>query len=381
MKIVDVRAHLLSAPLEQPFRTWSSREAHVRDSVVVEVTTDEGIVGWGECVCHGTQRGDTAQAFINRVFHPLLVGRDPFDVEVIWEDLYNASRPYGGGAAVNALSGVDIALWDVIGRATGKPIHKLIGGAFRSRVRAYATGFYRTRGATYPQASVDEAVDHVQNGFTAFKVKTGYGIVEDLTLLESVREAVGDEIAISIDANCAYDSRAAARFLRQAEGLSLHFAEELMRPDDLEGYQRLRGLTGTFITAGENLFSKFDFARWIEAQALDIYQPDVCSAGGFTEVKKIAAIAQAHHAWIVPHVWGTGLGQAAALHLLASLPGPSSSPCDNGFPQFELDRSEHPYRDELIGSTIGMEEGFVMVPDGPGLGVEVDRSVLEHFAA
>ncbi len=377
--IASVQVYVLTSDLEQPFRIWGG-PATRRDSVVVRIETADGAVGWGECVCHGTQRGDTAKAFIEGVYRPLLIGRSPFEIDVLWELMYNTTRPYGGGAAVHALSGVDVALWDLQGRILGRPVHELLGGAHRSELIPYATGFYRVEGRTYPEAAVEEARRHVVDGFTSFKVKIGYGIADDLAVISAIRDAVGPDVLIAVDANCAYDAPTARRLLLEMEPLKVHFFEEPLKADDIEGYKTLRGTTGTFIATGENLFGKFDFARWISEGAVDIYQPDVCSAGGPTELRKIAAIAQAHNATVIPHVWGTGIGLAAAIQVTATLPPTARAFQFTGQPTLELDRSAHPFRESIIGDTIRLEDGVVKVPTGPGLGIDVDTDVVAEYA-
>lgn len=377
MKIVDVVPHPLSVPLEEPFSFSQGRVTH-RSAMVVEVVTDEGVVGWGESLCHGLQPPEIAASFIEYCFKPMLIGRDPFDVEVLWEEMYNRARPFGGGAAVNAISGVDIALWDVIGRTLDQPVHKLLGGSFRSDLVPYATGFYRREGENHLEAGVEEAGRRMSEGFRALKLKVGFGIEEDIEYVRAVRDAVGPEVRIMMDANCAYDVPAARRILLECRDARVHFFEEPLAPEDLEGYRSLRNLTATYLAAGENLFGKIGYRRWVSEGALDILQPDLCSSGGFTECKKIAALAQAWMTTLVPHVWGTGIGLAASLQFLAALPhNPLSSNPEE--PMLEYDRSSHPFREDLIGGAINMTNGRVPVPQGPGIGVDIDREVLERY--
>lgn len=377
MKIVDVIAHVLSTPLEEPF-AFSQGWVDKRSAMIVEVATDEGVTGWGESLCHGLQPPEIAASFVEYCFKPMLLGRDPFDVEVLWEEMYNRTRPFGGGAAVNAISGVDVALWDVMGRYLHQPVHRLLGGAFRSELTPYATGFYRLRGKKYPEAGAEEARRHLSEGFSAIKLKVGFGVEADIGYVHAVREAVGPEARIMMDANCAYDAPAARRVLLGCEDARIHFFEEPLAPEDLEGYRHLRGLTATYLAAGENLFGKTGFRRWISEGALDILQPDLVSSGGFTECKKIAAMAQAWNTTVVPHVWGTGVGLAASLQFIATLP-PASLSLNPGEPMLEYDRSSHPFREDLIGGAIRMMEGRVAVPQGPGIGVDVNRDVLDRY--
>jgi len=377
MKITDVIPYVLSTPLEEPFafsQGWVGR----RSAMVVEVKTDEGISGWGESLCHGLQPPEIAASFVESCFKPMLIGRDPFDVEVLWEETFNRTRPFGGGAAVNAISGVDVALWDVIGRSMDRPIHKLLGGAFRSELVPYATGFYRREGEGHVEAGVEEATRHLLEGFSAMKLKVGFGVETDIQYVHAVRDAVGPDARIMMDANCAYDAPAARRILLECEDARVHFFEEPLAPEDLEGYKSLRNLTDTYLAAGENLFGKAGYRRWISEGALDILQPDLCSSGGFTECKKIVAMAQAWNTSVVPHVWGSGVGLAASLQLIATLP-PTPLSLNPEEPMLEYDTSSHPFREDLIYGAISMRDGMVAVPQGPGIGVEVDRGVLERY--
>lgn len=379
--IESVQVHVISVPLAEPF-AFSQGWAERRSSVLVEVRTRDGVTGWGECLCHGQQPPQVAAAILEHALVPHVLGRDAFDVEVLWEELYNRTRPYGqGGAVINALSGLDIALWDVLGRVLGQPVHKLLGGAFRTRVEPYVTGFYRRRGASYPDDGVREAEAHVAAGFRALKLKTGFGVDDDLACVRAVRRAVGPEIRLMIDANCAYPASVARRILLELAPERLHFFEEPLAPEDLDGYRSLRGLTATAIAGGENILGKHAARPWIAGGVLDLFQPDLCACGGFTEAKKISALCQAWHLPIVPHVWGSGVCLAASLQFIATLPPTplSAHPIE---PLLEYDRSDHPFRTALVrGAIQRAADGFVPIPTGPGLGIEVDRSVIERYRA
>ncbi len=378
MKIIDVIPHVISTPLEEPF-SFSQGWVEKRSSMIVEIVTDEGIIGWGESLCHGLQPPEIAASFVEFCFKPMLLGRDPFDVEVLWEQMYNRTRPFGQyGAAVNAISGVDIALWDIMGRALNKPIHKLLGGAFRTEVTPYATGFYRKKGQVYPEAGVEEAKQHISRGFKALKLKTGFGVDSDIEYVYAIREAVGDDVMIMMDANCAYNVPSARRILIETEGANVHFFEEALAPEDIEGYRQLKNLTSTYVAAGENIFGKTGYRNWISTNALDILQPDLMSSGGFTECKKIAAMAQAYNTMLIPHVWGSGIGLAASLQFIASLPATpmSLNPIE---PMLEYDQSAHPFREDLIYNAISMVNGKVSIPQQAGIGIEVNRDVLKEY--
>jgi D-galactarolactone cycloisomerase len=378
LKIAKVIPYILSSPLDEPF-SFSQGWVKNRSSMIVEIVTDEGISGWGESLCHGLQPPEIAASFVEYCYKNILIGRDPFDVEVLWEEMYNRARPFGqSGAAVNAISGIDIALWDVIGRCLNKPIHKLIGGAFRREITPYATGFYRIEGQKYPEAAVEEAKRHIANGFRAIKLKTGFGVESDLEYIFAIREAVGNGITIMMDANCAYNLPAARRILLESEAAKIHFFEEPLAPEDIEGYRALKNLTATYIAAGENIFGKIGYRQWIASGALDMLQPDLMSSGGFTECKKIAAMAQAYNTMLVPHVWGSGVGLAASLQFIASLP-PTPLSLNPIHPMLEYDQSSHPFRGELIHNAISLKDGKVTIPQNPGIGVEINRDVLQAY--
>lgn len=378
MRIVDIKTHALSTPLDVPFAFsmgWVSR----RSTMIVELITDADITGWGESLCHGLQPPDIAASIVHSALKPLLLGQDPQDVDVLWERMYNLTRPFGQkGAVPNAISAVDIALWDCLGRAAGKPIYKLLGGAYRTQVQPYATGFYRRAGVSYPADAIEEARRHMANGFRAMKLKIGFGVEEDIAYVRAVRDAIGPGPLLMVDANHAYNVGAARRILKAIEPARIHWFEEPISPEDIAGYKELKNLTDIYLAAGENEFTKFGFRDWISQRAVDILQPDLCSAGGFTECRKISALAQAWHMPVVPHVWASGIGLAASLQFIATLP-PAPLALHPIEPMLEYDQSAHPFRQDLIFGAIQMQDGMVRVPDGPGLGIEVDRTVLERY--
>jgi D-galactarolactone cycloisomerase len=378
MKIVDVKTHVLSTPLEEPF-SFSMGWVTKRSTMIVEVLTDDGVTGWGESLCHGLQPPQIAQTIVEVALKPILIGQDPADVDVLWERMYNLTRPYGQkGAVPNAISAVDIALWDCLGRAAGKPVYKLLGGAYRTRVQPYATGFYRVEGKSYPADAVAEAKRHMAKGFTAMKLKTGFGVEEDIEYILGVREGIGKGPKLMIDANHAYNVGAARRILKAIEPADIHWFEEPISPEDIDGYRELKTLTNIYLAAGENEFTKIGFREWIARRAVDILQPDLCSAGGFTECRKISALAQAWHMPIVPHVWASGIGLAASLQYLATIP-PAPLALKPIEPMLEYDQSSHPFRQDLIHAAITMKDGMVEIPQGPGIGVEINREIIEKY--
>jgi D-galactarolactone cycloisomerase len=381
MKIRDVRTHVLSAPLDRPFYSALSGRVTRRASLVVEAVTDEGLSGFGEALCHGRQPPELAQSVAEHSLRELVLGRDPFDAGVLWEEMYNRTKDFGmKGAVIGAISAVDIALWDLMGKAVGKPVHKLLGGAFRTGVQPYATGFYRIDGERYPDALIEEALSYVERGFTAFKVKIGFGVEDDLDTVSAIRGAVGPGVRIMVDANHAYNAAVARRLLRALEEHDVFWLEEPISPEDVDGYAELRAMGSSLLIAGgENEFTRHGFWPWIKRRALDVLQPDIAAAGGFTGLRHILDLALASGLLVNPHVWGTAIGLAASLQFLAVIP---PSPISRGSfePMLEYDQSVHPFRHELVGDPPTMTHGLVAVPERPGLGIEVNRSVLERFS-
>ncbi len=375
-RIKKVTCHAVAAPVERPFTSSRGWLYKTRGSCIVEIEVDDGTVGWGEC--YGPSA--VAKAYIETQFAPRIIGRDVFDVEVIWEDLYNRIKDYGGkGMAAAALSGIDIALWDLVGKSCGKPIHKLIGGAFRSEVTCYATGLYFIDMDRLIEEAVEEAQGYVAEGFTAVKMKIGLGDPKlDIRRVAAVREAVGSDIRLMVDANHCMTVPQAIRIGRELEQLDIEWFEEPISPEDVDGYVEVTRALDMAVAGGENEMTRWGFRDLVVRKAMDIIQPDVCAAGGISECRKIATLASAHGVECVPHAWGSVIGVAATLHFLAALPDqpPSFRPMP---PMFEFEQCENPFRDLLAKEPIVQVRGKVQIPTGAGLGIEIERSVLERY--
>lgn len=374
--IKKVTCHVVSAPVERPFTSSRGWLYKTRGSCIVEIETTDGIVGWGEC--YGPSQ--VARAYIDSQYGPRIIGRDPFDVEVIWEDLYNRIKDYGSkGMAISALSGIDIALWDIIGKVCGKPIHKLIGGAHRTEVSAYATGLYFIDMDRLIEEALEEARGYVEEGFTAIKMKIGLGSPKlDIERVAAVRKAIGDDIRLMVDANHCFTVPQAIRLGRELEQLNVEWFEEPISPEDLDGYVEVSRALDMAVAGGENEFTRWGFRDIVSRKAMDIIQPDVCAAGGISECRKIATLAAAHGVECVPHAWGSAIGLAATLHFIAALPDqpPSFRPMP---PLLEFEQCENPFRDHLSTEPIIQHKGIVQVPKGAGLGIEVRREILDQY--
>jgi D-galactarolactone cycloisomerase len=376
MKVTAVTCHLLQSKVERPFTSARGWLYTTRSSCIVEVATDEGVTGWGECY------GPAAvnKALIETQYAPRVIGRDPFDVEVVWEDLYNRIKDYGAsGFSLTALSGIDIALWDVIGRAVGKPIHKLIGGAHRKELVAYATGLYFTDMDRLVEEAVEEAQGYAAQGFRAIKMKIGLGDPAlDLRRVKAVREAIGPGVGLAVDANHCFTVPQAIRLGRMMEPLDLLWFEEPISPEDHDGYVEVTRALDMAVAGGENDFSRWGFRDIVAKKAMDIVQPDVCAAGGISECRKIAALASAFGVECVPHAWGSAIGLAATIQWLAALP--DMPPAFRSIPpMLEFEQTPNPLRDDLAKEPIRQVNGIVRAPDGTGLGIEIDREVLARW--
>ena len=381
MKITDIRVYPLSTPLEQPF-AFSQGWVRRRSATIVEVMTDAGISGWGEAFAQGLEPPQIGATVIEAALKPLLVGADPLDREVLWHRMYHTTRDYGRkGTVVAGISAIDIALWDIAGKAYGVPIYQLLGGAFRNKVEAYATGFYRIARADESPRLAEEALAHYEAGFRAMKVKLGYGLEADEAVMKAVVRAVeGRGVTLMVDTNHAYGVGDAVRLGKALEPYGLRWYEEPVAPEHVAGYREVRSRCSIPIAGGENEHTVYGFRDLLGAGAVDIAQPDIGSAGGFTACRHIMALAQAHGVKVNPHVWGSAIAQAASLQWIAAVPVAHHSVFAEE-PIFEYDRSSHPFRQELITEPVMQHEGWVEIPQGPGLGVEVVRSVLERFAA
>lgn len=373
MKIVGVETHLLEAPLDVMFESASMR-FDKRSHLLVEIICEDGTIGWGECL--GPARPNAA---IIAAYTPWLIGRDPLETEKIWAVLYNALRDQGQrGLAITALSGIDIALWDIKGQHFGVSVATLLGGRFRESVRAYATGAFKRAGVDRVEDNAAEVAAYRAAGFHAAKIKIGFDVEEDLRVIRAVREAVGGAMRLMVDANHGYDTLEAVRFGRRAAEFDIDWLEEPVIPEQIDAYRAVRAGQPIAVAGGETWHSRFGMREPIETRAVDIIQPDLCGVGGFTEARRIADMAALAGVRLVPHVWGTAVHIAAALQFMAALvPDPvRARPIE---PILEFDRTPNPFRQAVLNKPIEHEAGIVAIPNGPGLGIAIDRAALAAF--
>jgi D-galactarolactone cycloisomerase len=383
-RVVAVHAHYLRAELDQPFG-WSVYTTPIRQALLVEVRTDDGIIGWGESGSGTLSRAGAV--FVEDVLAPLAIGMDPFDLDAIWQKVDSTLDRAGwtGDFGMQCWSGLEVALWDVMGKTVGRPVSQLLGGRIRDRIMAYATGLYYVPTASDPsRARQEEARGYVERGYRAMKMKIG-GLTpgEDIQEVAAIRKTIGDNVLLMADANGAYDSRTAIQVGRGLQALGLAWFEEPVRRGDIDGYLDVRRVLQLPITGGEHLGSLDSFREYASRRVVDVLQPDVANCGGLGGARRIAALAQAFHVRVYPHVWGTPVAVAAGLHFAATLPSvpPTVTPTPLAQePLFEFDSTPHPIRDAMLTDALRPRGGWLTIPDGPGLGVEVDRAVLERFA-
>jgi L-alanine-DL-glutamate epimerase-like enolase superfamily enzyme len=372
---------MLSYPCDRPIAS-SGGVLPARPALIVEVVTDEGVVGIGEA-------GVGSKSLIEGELKPFLIGQDPLQIEWIWQSLFHRfGRAGRRGLVLNALGGIDVALWDILGKVAGRPVYQLLG-AYQNRLPAYASaGFYQEgKGIAELQAEVTAAA---RDGFRAFKMKVGRvpRIVrgtpahwpgadelvvsedEDVARVAAVREALGPDGALMIDANCSWTPDQAMRFADAVGRYNIFWIEEPVEMADHVGSAAVAAATSIPIAGYETEVGLAGFSRLIAARAVDIAQPDVAWSGGISECRRIAALAQAHHLAFAPHAFSSSVLLAASLHLAASLPNCTL---------IEIDRNPNPLRDQLLRQPIVVRDGMVHVPDGPGLGIELVPDVIEKY--
>ena len=385
MKITRVSSHVLSYQLPERLG-YSQQYYDQRTAHLVEVETDEGVTGWGECFGPGNVALGN-KAIVENVIQPMVLGMDPVDRDVIWHKVYNLLRDHGQkGMPMQSLSGVDIALWDIAGKITGQPIANLIGGRHRDELAVYGYGMMlRPESADSLVARFkDEAAELRDMGFVAMKMKVGLGPKDDVRLAEAVRRGAGDTFDFMVDANHCYTTADAFYVGRALEDLNAYWFEEPVAPEDHVGYAELRAGLKVNISGGEAEFGRWGWRALLEARAVDIAQPEVCALGGISEYLRVLALAHAHHTPVVNHVWGSAIAVATNLQLLAAMP-----PLPGGLfprePWLEFDTTDNKFRDNLLTEPLNIQQqvkksgGHVAVPRGAGLGVEPDRDFIDHY--
>jgi galactonate dehydratase len=337
--------------------------------VLVEIRSADGLVGYGECLARFGARAYAL--FINEVLAPKLVGQSAFDIRRLWQQMRASLSGRAGGMLVESIAGVDIALWDLVGKALGQPVHRLLGGIGRPRVDGYGSSINWAG----PQQMREQTQAVLAMGFKAIKVKLGQPVARAIEAATVVREAAGPHIKLAADANWAYSVDEAVRVGQALHALDYWFFEEPIQPEDMAGYRHLRDKLPVMLAAGESDYTVEHAAQWVQHRLVGLIQPDVARAGGISETRDIAALAQAFHVGYAPHVgWSGAVCVAASLQLAAAMPA---------FASFECMFIGNPLRDDLctlpVGNAASLVDGQLAVPQGPGLGVEINWDAVRRY--
>jgi L-alanine-DL-glutamate epimerase-like enolase superfamily enzyme len=385
MKIKDIRTVALSYPCDPPYGSAGGMQAR-RGALLVEIETDGGVTGIGEA---GLGGGATA-AVIERDLKPLLLGEDPLLIEGLWQKMFARTRQYGRrGVVMHAISGIDIALWDLAGKVARLPVYRLLG-ASRDRVEAYASGGFYSEGKDI-DALAGEAEGYRARGFRGMKMKIGRNpstgsplrhlvahadvcVVEpeeDIARVAAVRRALGPKAKLMADVNCAWSPAFAIEMGRALEPYNLYWLEEPVATDDIDGSAQVAAALATPVAGYETETGLYGFRELIARGAVDIVQPDIAWTGGFSEGRRIAAFAQAHHRMVAPHAFAGAVLLVASLHYAAAIPNALA---------LEWDQNPNGLRDELLKEPLTLEpDGTVKLPERPGLGIELDRGAIERY--
>jgi D-galactarolactone cycloisomerase len=375
MVIKTVKTYLLEHQLDEPFG-FSQWYYAKRNALLVEVTTDTGVSGWGEC--YGPAA--VTQSAIETFYAPLLVGWSALQNEAAWQHCWRASFDFARkGIMMGAMSGLDMALFDLKGKLLGVSASELMGGRLRDTVPCYATGmYYKDIGEDALLESIlDEASGYVEQGFAALKIKVGKNLPFDKRLIRDLRQRF-PEVRLMADSNHAFDLPEALEIGRVLDECHYSWFEEPVSPQHPEQFRQLSDKLDVPIATGECEQTRWGFETLLAAGGVDIIQPDLAYCGGPTEAMKIRAIASAKGVNVIPHAWGTMLNLATALHFAATTyrePGR----LEPNLPLLETDRTPNPMRDNMYATALEIKNGMATVPTAPGLGVEPDREALQSY--
>lgn len=363
MKIdrIDVVHLRFEYPPAQAFQ-YAGGTCTGRLTSLIRVHTDTGCVGIGSVYSHPA----LVQLVVKQQLEPMLRGHDPRDVEALWDRMYRLTRWYGRkGAAMSALGGIDVALWDLRGQALDKPVWALLGGGDRS-CPAYASALLWNS----PAKLAEEASGHIERGFRRVKMRLGRSIEYDTAAVQAVRAAIGAGHDLIVDASMRYDLAIARRIGKVLEDNRVFWYEEPFAPEDLDRYRELRGTVGVPIAAGENEFGAQGFRELLRMKAVDIVQPDCSRCGGISEVWRVAQEAAAEGVRVATHTWSDAVTVVANAHVIAAMP--------NGI-TVEVDQTGNPFIERLLVEPLSIVDGRLQLSNAPGLGIALDEAVVEEF--
>jgi D-galactarolactone cycloisomerase len=371
VKIVEIRGYELACPLPEP-QGNAIGFTNELSTTLVSIRSEDGFVGWGESWASPA----ASATLIKRSLGPMLLGRDARDRNLLWSEMAERRLYDRGGITHMAISALDVALWDLVARSMEMPVWQLLGGRLRDRVPAYASGpYFRPGGDPYRQF-IEETEGYLKAGFQAVKLRLGDLPQSDGRICREIRALIGADRQLMVDLNAGFDVRSALTIAHAIEEAKILWIEEPLRPDDLEGYRRLAQCP-IAIAGGEALGGSEAFAPFLEARCLDVLQPDLAVCGGFTEASRIAGMAYATGTAVAPHVIGSFVNFFAALQFAATLPTRPAKPFQR-FPVFEFDQTPNDLR-AIVPIPPLNSDGTITIPDGPGLGFEIDPARLEPF--
>jgi len=372
MIIKKVKVYPVSYNLKVPFISAAGL-TRKRSSVLVEVITNEGLSGWGEA--NGPTL--TVAKAIEEVLSPIIIGKDPLDAGVIWEQMNICRRK---GTPTGAVGGVDIALWDLKGKILDVPIYKLFGGCFYKKLTPYATTIFYHENDLKSVATLEKDVTNIiSRGFKAVKMKVGFDVDFDIKRLSKVRELLGNDFTIMVDANQSYDFMSALRFGRALHDLEIRWFEEPIPWISLSAYRELGGKLNIPIAGGESEFNLIGFVEALRQRAVAVIQPDPSTVGGITPSLYISTLAKAFGVTFCPHSFGTIIGLSASIHLTSGFSHYTGENLITKPVLLEWDATENIMRDKIIIKGPKMVNGCVNVPSDPGLGIEVDKKAIRKF--
>jgi len=386
VKITSIKSHVLRYKLEHELG-YSQQYYNQRTAHLVKVQTDEGIIGWGECFGPGNIA--LANKFIvEKVIQPIILGEDPTNKEFIWQKVYNLLRDSGQkGMPIQALSGIDIALWDILAKKAKLPLYQLIGGKCNTQIPVYGYGMMLQK------KSVDELVDLFKEeaknikskNFKAMKMKIGIGPKDDIKLVQNVRAAIGKDFKLMVDANHAYNSSDALYVGKALDEMDIYWFEEPIAPEDYDGYRELKQKLKTNIAGGEAEFTKYGWNQLLKNKCVDIAQPEVCGLGGITEYLKVAALAQSNFVPLINHVWGSAISVAVNIHLLTAQPEmPGGLFPTKAMLEFDTSK-DNKFTQELVGEDfcifdqVKSNNGFVKPIEDIGIGLNPKEDFIKEY--
>jgi len=375
-KIQTIEIRFLESELENPFG-WSQRWTSSRSIIIMRLKTTENYVGWGET--YGSYNTCLEMASLAK----LIIGEESGNINKINNMIFDQTFQSHGfaGSASSFISALDIALYDIRGKFLKEPISTLLGGSIKRKIPVYATGLYYLE--NFPiKPHIDEALGYVEEGFTGMKMKVGgLTINDDAKRVKQTRDAIGPNIKLMIDANEAYDKRTAIEMAELVQSSNITWFEEPCPSRDFYSNGYVTKNSKIPISGGESLRTSLEFSRVISENIFDIIQPDICSVGGVSEMRKVGNMANAFGVKINPHFWGTGISFAAVLHCMSVQPILNNSQINAPYENqsvLEFDQTPHPIRDELTNRFI-LKNSSIEVPQKPGLGIEINEEVLDKY--